>query len=334
MCARLNPAAETREAAVSFRALMEMDVEALAHRRRDRHANRDARRAQRGGRAPGGGALPEAIRAVLGARSPMTLTLDFEFETTARQAPRVGFYVRRGMEPAEIAARVQADTFTRELLDQVCELGFIYDGQVITAEERRVIEREKRRLGRILRRRGAGHVRVTCYRVEQFVRFVWCKWVQGEEHGCPGVGHNLPGDLARLLDPVDVQAGVRDFTGGFSGALRWDRRDETYRNRKGEIVHRRPPRRVQFRHIGLHKDFIHLVRRFPGDWTGQFLDTARVAQALFGPGGYRLGALARQLKLPRTSWKLKAPDYGGPHTREFLRDLRPDVFSAQAGSPA
>jgi hypothetical protein len=345
----VKPSHEVREAAVSLRAVMEIDVEALAHRRRNRHRSKQEERLARkglqqlaaaslatgddGAAAPSTAlatALPAEIRAALGCRYPMTLALDFEFETTTRQAPRVGFYCRRGVQPAEIVARIQAGTFDRALLNRPCELGFIYDGQVITPRERLVIENEVRRLRRALGMVDMGYVRVCCYSIEQFVRFVWRKWAQRAEYGCAVIGHNLPVDLARLLDPRDVRAGVRDFTGGFSCGLRWNVQEETYRNRKGELVRTLPPRRLQFRHVGLHKDFIHLARRFPGDATGQFLDTARAVQALFGPGDYRLGALARQLKLPRKRWKLAAPDYNALITPAFLRYLRRDVWSAEA----
>jgi hypothetical protein len=334
----LNSPTETHEAAVSFRALMEIDVDALVHRRQDRHLHRVAQRtaariAEADAIPPGGvdlNALPDEIRAALGCRSAETLTLDFEFEITARQALRVGFYVRRGLPPAEILARVHSGTFYPEMLQRLCELGYIYDPRVITDQERRVIEHEAQRMGRALKIVGLSSVRVSVYTIEHFNRFVWQKYAEKEEHDCTIIGHNLPVDLARQMDPADVRAGTRDFTGGFSCGLRWDWQDETYRNKKGEVVQRQPPRRLLMRHIGTHKDFIHLARRFPGDWTGQFLNTIRVAQALFGPGNYRLSALARQLKLPRKHWKLKAPDYGGPITPAFLRYLRRDVCSTEA----
>jgi hypothetical protein len=82
-----------------------------------------------------------------GARYPHTLALDFEFQAdNPAQAPRVGFYRLRGMDPSEIAARVAAGTFQLVMLDTIRQQGFIYDPAHVSDEELRCIKATARRM--------------------------------------------------------------------------------------------------------------------------------------------------------------------------------------------
>jgi hypothetical protein len=348
---------ETREADVSFRGLIELDEDKLKARRQDRHLDRLARRmveqatrreiAEQGTdlwdagyeeeqiaellRVPSEQEMTEderRVRDALGNRYAHTLSLDCEFETTVRQAPRVGAFMINGLDSSEIVARVRNGTFDRKVLEALREFGYIYDPERITSREFRVLESEHRRLRRVFARMGYGAVKVSLYALDNFVRYVWRRWVQREELQCAVVGHNLPVDLARLLDPADLKPGTGRYAGGFSCGLRWDAHAAgSYLNKRGEPVPIPPPRRLLFRHLGLHKDFLHLAHRWRDDHSGLFVDTACAGQALLGPGDLQLSSLNRRLRLPRQYWKLKSPDFSGPIDHAFLRYLRRDVFA-------